>query len=209
MGVLESPVLVLNKNWVPVRIQSLRDSMGKIFNERAKFVNPDDYSIFDWEEWVDEFSIPNDKTHLVSFELIKSKTFSVRKPEVIICSKYNKVPRTDIKLTRRNLLIRDNFTCQYTGKRVSSKDSTLDHIIPRSKGGQNTWDNLVICCSSTNLKKGDRTPKEAGLTLLREPRQPTWSPLFSFLNRRDRPESWDKFIKADKRDNMESAGTGM
>ena len=135
MGILDSPTLVLNKNWIPVRVQTLRDSMGKVFNGRAKFVNPDDYSVFDWEDWVEEFYIPNDKTHLVDYELIKSKNFSVRKPEVILCTMYSRVPRTEIKLTRRNLLIRDNFTCQYTGKRVSGKDSTLDHIIPRSRGG--------------------------------------------------------------------------
>ncbi|MCA9568826.1 MAG: HNH endonuclease [Myxococcales bacterium] len=78
-----------------------------------------------------------------------------------------------IALTRRNLLARDGSTCQYCGHHGVSRELTVDHVMPRSRGGGSTWDNLVIACGPCNRKKGDRTPREAGMPLLSRPMQPT------------------------------------
>jgi len=75
--------------------------------------------------------------------------------------------------TRRAVFIRDNFTCAYCGRVVKDSEATIDHVIPKSKGGKWEWENLVTCCSSCNQKKGDRTPQEAGMTLLYKPKRPT------------------------------------
>lgn len=90
-------------------------------------------------------------------------------PLVIRLLYYVKIPHKDIPLTRRNIMHRDNYTCQYCGKK---SDLTIDHVIPRSRGGKDTWDNVVIACLRCNVLKGSRTPKEAGMELKTKPCRP-------------------------------------
>ena len=119
-----------------------------------------------------------------------------------LLEKFDKFPQRSVKLTRRNLLIRDGFRCQYTGKRVSGKDATLDHVIPTSKGGKHTWDNLVIASLAANSKKADKTPEQAGMKLLKKPVEPKWSPVYSKFSRvslkGSHPDSWAKFLPQEK-----------
>lgn len=196
MTVLTKPTLVLNKNWVPVRVSSFKNSLTKVLCDRAKFLDHDSFSLYNWEEWVEEFSVKEVSKEDAN-KYIKSKNFSVKLPEIIICSFYKDTPKADLKLTRRNLLIRDNFKCQYTGEKVTMANATIDHIVPRSRGGKNTWENLVISSFDANTKKGDRTPAEAGLTLLKKPHKPAWNPIYTVLHH-SRPKSWEKFINTDK-----------
>jgi 5-methylcytosine-specific restriction endonuclease McrA len=95
-------------------------------------------------------------------------------------------------LNRRNILRRDRYTCQYCGRQGS--DLTVDHVVPKSRGGQRTWENLVAACRSCNLKKGDRTPEEAGMRLLKPPRAPK-APLF-LAEMREIPEDWQPYLEA-------------
>jgi 5-methylcytosine-specific restriction endonuclease McrA len=88
---------------------------------------------------------------------------------------YDRTPRVGVRLTRRNLLLRDGYQCQYCGKRPGSRELNVDHVLPRSRGGRDTWDNLVISCRGCNLRKGKRTPVEAGMSLLSAPHQPRWT----------------------------------
>jgi len=97
-----------------------------------------------------------------------SETFHL--PTVIRLRNYVKIPYKEISLSRRNVLHRDNYTCQYCGER--RHDLTIDHIQPRSRGGIDTWENVVAACLKCNVKKGDRTPKEANMHLLTTPRRP-------------------------------------
>lgn len=170
---LSSPTLVLNKSWVAIRIEPAKKSLSKVFKDRAQLMDEKDFMLYDWDSWFD--------------------LFGLRIPEVIVLNKYNKIPRTSIKLTRKNLMIRDNFTDQYTGEKLDPRDATIDHVIPRSRGGKNTWDNVVLCHQKVNEKKGDKTPEEAGYILLKKPVRPQWNPLYSKIVSR-RPESWEKFI---------------
>ena len=122
-----------------------------------------------------------------------SRGVQVRGPEVIRLKDYNDIPDLEIRLTRRNLLLRDNFTCQYCGKRVSASNFTIDHVMPRSRGGGGSWENFVVACFKCNVAKRDRTPKEAGLVLRTIPSKPKWYPLttrFAFKT----PGSWAKFL---------------
>ena len=91
-------------------------------------------------------------------------------PSVIKLSKWIHTPFRRIELSRRNILRRDNFHCQYCG--VKSHDLTIDHVIPKSKGGDDTWENLVSACKDCNNKKGSRTPEESGMRLREKPRKP-------------------------------------
>ncbi|PSO57760.1 MAG: HNH endonuclease [Cyanobacteria bacterium QS_7_48_42] len=115
-------------------------------------------------------------------------------PTVIRLRYYVRVPYKEIPLTRRNILERDSHTCQYCDYR--GEQLTLDHVIPRSRGGKDHWDNLVSACVRCNVKKGSRTPKEAQMLLKRQPRRP-YSSLHFELARHlqgDRNQEWKKYV---------------
>lgn len=103
------------------------------------------------------------------------------------------------KFSRANIFIRDSFTCQYCSLTTHASKLTLDHVVPLSRGGPTTWENIVTSCAPCNGSKGDRTPKEAGMALLKEPRPPKWSPLICLRLKADDPQEWfDWFPRHDK-----------
>lgn len=197
MTLMKNPILILNKSWIPVRVSTFRRALKKVCNERARFVDHESYCLFYWGEWLDKFSMSHKQSLYSNYPVIKGINFSVRQPEVVVCNIYNNIPKTNLKLTRRNLLVRDNFRCQYCGTRVGSREATIDHVMPRSRGGLNTWKNLVISCIKCNVSKGNKTPQETGILLRTTPKKPRWNPLYALLNKK-RPKSWDKFINTDK-----------
>ncbi len=114
-----------------------------------------------------------EKAELIKFDthiLIRSSSSQYPQPTIIRLADYRYFPKT-IDLTRRNLLRRDGMRCQYCGK--SNVQLTLDHILPRSRGGKEEWENLVVACITCNNKKGNRTPEEAGMKLLSKPKKPS------------------------------------
>lgn len=115
-------------------------------------------------------------------------------PSVIRLRHYIKVPYKEIPLTRRNVLERDRHTCQYCN--YKGEELTLDHVIPRSRGGGDSWENLVTACVRCNIKKGNRTPREAQMSLNYTPRRPYSSLLFEIIKhtRNDRNHEWRKYV---------------
>ena len=114
-------------------------------------------------------------------------------PTVIRLRTYVKIPYKEISLSRRNLLHRDGYTCQYCGDR--RHDLTIDHIVPRSKGGTDSWENVVAACLKCNVKKGDRTPKEANMALSTTPRRPPSHVYFEISKHAASGEfSWKKYV---------------
>lgn len=115
-------------------------------------------------------------------------------PSVIRLKYYVKVPYKEIPLTRRNILDRDRNTCQYCG--YKGELLTLDHVYPRSRGGKDSWDNLVTACVYCNIKKGNKTPDEALMELKKEPRKPYSSLYFEILKytRGNRNDQWRKYV---------------
>jgi 5-methylcytosine-specific restriction endonuclease McrA len=100
-----------------------------------------------------------------------------------------------MKFSRQNLYFRDRGKCQYCGTSFESKDLTYDHVIPRSKGGQTEWTNIVTSCLPCNLKKGGRTPEEAGMCLVRRPKVPIWIPLLTMsLGIEEMPAPWRDYL---------------
>ena len=95
---------------------------------------------------------------------------AINVPSVIRLLEYRRIPHQTRALSRKNILLRDRNTCQYCGKILAAGELTLDHVVPRSRGGSSTWENLVACCHYCNNRKGNRTPEEAGMKLLRQPR---------------------------------------
>ena len=107
----------------------------------------------------------------VSAFTIRTAKINVPVPSVVRLMKYRRMPRQNRAVSRKGILLRDGSACQYCGARLPSGNLTLDHVVPRSRRGPSTWENLVACCFPCNNHKGNRTPQEAGMTLARQPRQ--------------------------------------
>ncbi len=187
MSVLNDLVLILNKNWEAIRIRNVKDAIRLISRERACFVDHSNWSVYTWLEWINLEVEPGEK-------FISTVSFNIRVPEIIILTKYNKVPEYDVKLTKRNVFIRDRYNCQYTGDKVHPKNADIDHVVPKSKGGKTTWDNLVVTSKKLNRKKGNKSLKESGLKLVKKPIKPSYRSIL-FDPRKEIKESWKKFIK--------------
>jgi len=123
-------------------------------------------------------------------------SFKIPVPSVIRLLHYIKIPHMREKPpTKKNVLIRDKNTCQYCGHRFPAQDLTLDHVIPRSKGGQTRWENLVACCRLCNTRKGDLSASKAGMTLLKTPREPRYPYHIHLFRSRGRArEGWRKYL---------------
>lgn len=184
---LNKPVLVLNKVWIPIRVISAKRCLKLVFADKASIVNPDDYSVYNWEDW-QKMDSSNDEVS------IKTTSGTIKLPEVMVLLSYDKVFVRNLRLTKKNIYMRDEFKCQYTGDHISGKDADIDHIIPRSRGGKNTWENMVVCSKKINRQKADKTPEEAGLKLIRKPTRPKSEHLF-IDPKIEKPVSWDKFIR--------------
>lgn len=183
MNALNSPVLCLNKSWRAVNVLRAAEALTKVWLEKAKIVDPNDYCTYEWEDWSRIDPKNGDK-------FIRSPNVTVKVPEVIVLE-CNKMPRVGVAFNRRNLYARDNYTCQYCAKKLVREDVTIDHVIPRSKGGKSTWENTVVACYQCNCFKKDRDLQHSGLKLLREPKQPKWLPIFHGGQVLD---SWEKFV---------------
>lgn len=127
--------------------------------------------------------------------VIRGVNDTLRLPAVIRLSRFLKRKPPIFKFSRQNLYVRDRGKCQYCGVSFEHKELTYDHVIPRSKGGQTEWTNIVTCCTSCNLKKGGRTPEEAGMPLIRRPKAPMWIPLLTkSLGIEETPPPWKIYL---------------
>lgn len=184
-NLLDRATLVLNRSWRPVHVTTVRRALCMVFREAARIVSPADLMTYTFEEWLMQ-SPPEDEL------AIRSPSVRVAAPEVILLNHYDRVPCHEAPFTRRNLFLRDDFTCQYCGHRCATDRLSVDHITPRSRGGTTSWENCVLACVGCNARKADRTLKESGLRLLRPPVRPRWTP---YLNLRpsQRMDSWSRF----------------
>ncbi len=186
MSALNKSVLVLNKIWLPIRVIPAYRALVLIFANKASAVDPN-YFTYNWEEWLKQLILKTDSVIVSSHQDIKV-------PEIIVLSMYDKIFKKNVKLTKRNLYIRDGYKCQYTGERMKESEADIDHIIPRSMGGRNSWNNMVVCSKEVNRRKADRTPEQAGLKLIKKPTKP--HPDKMLIDPKiNIPESWSKFIK--------------
>lgn len=167
---MNEPVLVLNQNYDPLNICNLRRALVLVFCGKAEML-------------------------VENHRLIYTVSRSFECPSVIRLNHLVRRPPPQVRLTRREVFRRDDYTCQYCGRRGGHL--TLDHVVPRHQGGRHTWKNLVTACTRCNHRKGGRTLQEAGMRLLRPPTPPQVSPYY-FLEGRVRrsPQEWWDFLPA-------------
>ena len=167
---LHRPVLVLNASYEPINVCAARRALVLVLKGVAAA-----------EE--------------VTHHHVSSARNALRLPSVIRLLEYRRIPHQSRALSRKNILMRDRYTCQYCHKTLPSAELTLDHVIPRSRAGETTWENLVACCHPCNNRKGSRTPEEAGFRLLRPPRpfsMHTSRHLMRMLGNAD--DQWRKYL---------------
>ena len=115
-------------------------------------------------------------------------------PKVIRLLGYDRLHQQQVKLNRRNIYARDRNECQYCGRRFSSSELSLDHVVPRSQGGKSTWQNMVCCCLTCNMRKGGRTPRQAHMKLIRQPIRPRRNPVVSLRLGSGKYACWQAFL---------------
>ena len=108
--------------------------------------------------------------------------------------RFDRLPDKEVRFSRSNLFARDHHVCQYCRVRHERKDLNIDHVVPRHRGGKTVWTNVVCCCIACNRRKGNRTPEEARMPLLRQPKKPRWQPFLEIQFARNYDESWSRFL---------------
>ncbi len=163
---ISSPVLVLNQNYEPLNICTVRRAVVLLGVGKAETL----------ENAEGEISTAN---------------LSMPVPSVIRLMYLIRRPVLQRRLSRREIFLRDKYTCMYCGR--ETRQLTLDHVVPRYRGGAHTWENVVSACIACNHRKAGRTPQEAGMKLAEEPRPPRMNPYSLFLHKPIR-DGWDKFV---------------
>jgi 5-methylcytosine-specific restriction endonuclease McrA len=193
---LNASVLVLNRNFVAVRIVQARrafcllcrDLAEVIHSEHARFAN---YSFADWLELC-QLRLATREPHE---DWVRSVNFEVQVPRVIRLLGYDRIPKQQLHLSRRNVFARDGHACQYCGRHLPTHQLSLDHVVPRSRGGLTTWENVVCACLACNVRKGGRTPHEAKMKLVRTPVKPQRNPMLALKLRNPKYESWQIWLE--------------
>jgi len=165
---VQSAVLVLNANFEPIHVCTTRRALGLILTGKAAMVM-------------------NGRGY------IRTVSASVARPSVIRLEQMVHRPRARVKLTRREIFRRDNYTCQYCGRHLM--DLTLDHVLPRHLGGEHAWTNIVAACPACNHRKGGRKLDEAHMALLHFPVEPPSSALYIFGRHLNDNGEWEQFIR--------------
>ena len=187
-------VLVLNRHWLPVGTITPIDAFGHLSAGTARAVLIDGAQVqpFAWDDWR---GLPTGDGATV----IGTPRGPVRIPAVIVLGRYDRVPMVTPKFGFEGLWFRDGGRCQYSGRRLERHEANIDHVLPRSRGGADTWENCVIADRRINTRKGAKTPAEAGLTLLRLPVAPRPMPAFVAIRNFWKVPEWDPFLAAPAR----------
>jgi 5-methylcytosine-specific restriction endonuclease McrA len=192
---LDCNVLVLNKHYMAIRVVGARRAFSLLFRDLAEVVSYEEgsYANYDFQSWC-EISEFKRNFNPDGNDWISTVNFYVAVPRIIRLLFYDRLPRTEVKFNRRNIYARDRNHCQYCGKRFSTSELSLDHIIPRSLGGKAAWDNIVCACTKCNVKKGGKTPHQAHMKLIKKPIKPKRNPLLHLHLGHPRYQSWKQFL---------------
>lgn len=182
---INSAVLVLNRYYQPVHVTSVRRAFSLLYQGVAKALDSQ-YRLYEFDDWAALTAAAHDSVTTVNRQ--------IRIPRVVVLLAYEYLPKGRVRFSRLNIYARDHDTCQYCARQLPRSELNLDHVNPRSQGGKTSWENVVCSCVPCNLKKGGRTPEQAGLRLLKKPVRPRWTPLFRGAVRRNTYREWLPFL---------------
>jgi 5-methylcytosine-specific restriction endonuclease McrA len=194
-GVLDERVLVLNRLYTAVRVISARRAFVMLFKQAAEVIAVENgqYHNYDFATWT-EISDLQKAFEPAAYSWVRTPHLEIAVPKIIRLFGYDRLPRQDVKLNRRNIYARDGSRCQYCGRHFSTKDLTIDHVVPRVQGGEHTWINLVCACVRCNTRKGGRTPNQAHMKLIRRPFKPKRNPAVTLRLGSQKYQSWKAFL---------------
>jgi 5-methylcytosine-specific restriction endonuclease McrA len=183
-------VLVLNKAWQPVNTRTPQEAFLQMATDVAVAldISGDQIVPVHWDEWMKLPIREGDRA-------VQTVRGPVRIPAVIVLSNYGKIPKKRPKLCSKSIRERDGNKCQYSGRILKPEEGSLDHVMPRSRGGRNEFENLVWASKDVNAKKANKTPEEAGLRLLSQPRKPKEIPVSATLRNTHAIPEWDAFLR--------------
>jgi 5-methylcytosine-specific restriction endonuclease McrA len=191
----KSTVLVLNRNWQAIGIKTPAEAFCMLVGGTGTPLDiQGDHAInkVTWAEWIKLPVRPGDQK-------IGTPRGDIRVPTVIVAANYAHVPMRRPKFTAQGIWERDRGICQYTGQKLRPGEGNIDHVVPKSRGGKNSWENCVLSHKGVNSKKGNKLPQEAGLKLLKEPKKPQAVPATVAIQRWTADQvvkipDWQKFI---------------
>jgi 5-methylcytosine-specific restriction endonuclease McrA len=195
---MHSNVLALNRLYLAIHVISVKRAFCLLWKNMAEVISIENgvYMSYDFESWrgVSDLKIALDED-LDTEDWIQAVNIRIQVPRVIRLIDYDRVPRAVVKFSRRNVFFRDGHCCQYCGRKFGTHNLSLDHVLPRSRGGETSWENIVSACLKCNVRKGGRTPKEAGMKLSQRPVRPKRNPLFAHQLSSEKYASWKNFIR--------------
>lgn len=196
---LESSVLTLNRLYHAVHVISVRRALCLLWKRHAEVIDVSGgtYLNYDFETWQQASRVDFDDLHdaqLDAEDFVHAVNFAIRVPRVIRLLHYERVPRNVVKFSRRNVFLRDENRCQYCRQHFQMSHLSLDHVVPRSRGGCTSWENVVCACLRCNVRKGGRTPQEAGMSLSRPPYKPKRNPALLHQLDSHRYACWKDFL---------------
>lgn len=166
---LNNAVLLLNSTYEPLNVINVKRALRLLFTNKAENLEKNG-------------------------EVVHSMGCDIPLPAVVRLAYYVKRPNQRVKFTKQTVLARDNYVCQYCNE--TSRELTLDHVVPKRRGGTTMWNNVVACCKKCNGAKGDKSVKDAGMKLARQPREPRFLPYIRLV-KHTRNSSWDKYLFTD------------
>jgi 5-methylcytosine-specific restriction endonuclease McrA len=193
---LSCSVLVLNRLYMAVHVVNVRRAIGLLCRELAEVIHLEPssgFATYSFEAWR-EISELRAETKEPNDDWIRSVSFEIQVPRVIRLLTFDRLPKQKLHLNRRNVLARDGHLCQYCGRHFPTHLLSIDHVMPRSQGGETTWENVVCACLTCNMKKGGRTPHEAHMKLIQLPVRPKRNPMLVLRLSNPKYESWRTWI---------------
>jgi 5-methylcytosine-specific restriction endonuclease McrA len=185
----QSVVLVLNRNWQPINTRTPAEAFCQLATGAVTALDVSGEAIrpVTWTEWLTLPVRAGDRA-------VRTVRGEIRIPAVIVAVNFARVPRRRPTLNVRNIRERDGDRCQYTGRVLGPDEGNLDHVVPRSRGGRDSWENLVWSAREVNTRKGNRLPHEAGLKLLRAPVAPKEVPVTALIRNAHGVAEWELFL---------------
>jgi len=184
-------VLVLNRNWQAIGVKTPADTFGMLMTDAATALFIDGEAAMLPMKWNDWSKLPITDDDLT----VNTPRGKIKIPKVIVLCKFDRVPKKRPRFSSKNIWVREQGRCAYTGKKLKPDEGNIDHLVPKSRGGKTDWLNCVLASKEINSRKGNLTPEEAGLKLLISPSIPKEMPTYHYIRNKHNIKEWSYFLK--------------